>query len=83
MRTGLLQINAASVLLAYHTLLYNCCVLLFKFARTFHVELYSEFFLGDGLQMCDVSETILAAFFRRLYHTYDCVLMVALEICVM
>jgi len=56
---------------------------LFKFTRMFHVELYSEFFLGDRLQKCGVSETIFAAFFRRLYHTYDCVLVVAMEICVM
>jgi hypothetical protein len=49
----------------------------------FHVELYGKFFLGDGLQKSDVSETILAAFIRRLYHTYDCVLMVALGICEM
>jgi hypothetical protein len=47
----------------------------------FHVELYGEFFLGDGLQKSGVSETIFAAFFRRLYHTYDCVLVVALEVC--
>ena len=71
------------VLLAYHTLLYNCCVLLFKFARMFLIQLHGEFFLGDGLQKSDVSENIFAAFFRRLYHTYDCVLVVALEICVM
>jgi hypothetical protein len=48
-----------------------------------HVELYGKFFLGDRLQKSDVSEIIFAAFFRRLYHTYDCVFMVALEICVM
>jgi len=48
----------------------------------FHVELYGDFFLDDGLRKSDVSETIFATFFRRLYHTSDCVLMVALEICV-
>jgi hypothetical protein len=37
----------------------------------FHVELYGEFFLGDGLQKSDVTETISAAFIRRFYHTYD------------
>jgi hypothetical protein len=46
-----------------------------------HVELYGKFFLRDGLQNSDVSETIFAVFFRRLYHTYNCVLVVALEIC--
>jgi hypothetical protein len=39
----------------------------------FHVEIYGEFFLRDGLQKYDVSETIFAAFFRRLYQTYDCI----------
>lgn len=37
----------------------------------FHIELYGEFFLGDRLQKSDVTETIFAAFIRRLYHTYD------------
>jgi hypothetical protein len=49
----------------------------------FHVELHGEFFSGVGLQKSDVSETIFAAFFTRLYHTYDCVFLVALEISVM
>jgi hypothetical protein len=71
------------VLLVYCTLLYNCCVLLFKFAQMFLVELHGEFFSGVGLQKSDVSETVFAAFVRRLYHIYDYLLLVALEICVM
>jgi hypothetical protein len=46
------------------TLLYSFCVLLFKFARMVHIELYDEFFLGDRLQNSDVSETILSSFIR-------------------
>ena len=47
------------VLLAHHTLLCSCCLPLFKFALMFHVALYGEFFLGDGLQKSGVSETFL------------------------
>jgi hypothetical protein len=49
----------------------------------FHVELYGEFFLSEGLQAYDFSETIFITFIRRLYHTYDCVLMVSLAVYVM
>ena len=49
----------------------------------FHVELYGELFLSDGLQKSAFSETIYATFIRTLYHTYDCVLMVAQEACVL
>jgi hypothetical protein len=62
------------------TLLYNCSVLLYnKFTLMFRVALCVEFFLVDRLQNSDVSETFLAAFIRRIYHTNDCILMVALD----
>jgi hypothetical protein len=47
----------------------------------FHVELYGELFLGDGLQMSDVSDTFFLALTIQLYHSYDCVLLVAQEVC--
>ena len=76
------------VLLAYHTLLYNCWVLLFTDASC---RIIWWVLLGWRIaevwcfrdQNCGVSETIFAAFFRWLYDTSDCVLVVALEICVM
>jgi hypothetical protein len=48
----------------------------------FHVALCGEFLFGDRLQKSDISETVFATFFRRLYHTYDCVLMMALGVTV-
>jgi hypothetical protein len=49
----------------------------------FHVELYGEFVLCDGLRKSDVLDTFLLPSSGSFYHTYDCVLMVALAVCVM
>ena len=56
------------------TLLCSCYVLLFKFARMFHVELRGEFFLDDGLQKSDVSDKLFRDFFRRFVsHLWLCI----------
>ena len=73
---SLFHLNKALLKWHCYTIVVSSYLKLYKF----NAELYGALFLGERMWKSDVSDTFFLAFIRQIYHSCDCVLVVAQEV---